>query len=162
MKYSPRVFHVLALTIMMSSASAFDAAAADEPVLLNQSDLKWGPAPPTLPKGAQLAVLHGDPGKPGPFVMRLKMPAGYKLPPHWHSQAENLTIVSGTFHIGSGDKMDAGGANTMKGGGFHYLPERARHYAFVKEPTIVQVHGDGPFDITYVDPGDDPQKAAGK
>ena len=79
---------------------------ADDAVMMNPADIKWGPAPPNLPAGAKLAVLYGDPGKPGPFVMRLMTPGGtYKIAPHWHTNAEVLTVISGTFFLGSGDKM---------------------------------------------------------
>jgi hypothetical protein len=167
MKAFHRSFQLLALTILMSSLMsslmpAFGADTTDEAVFVNPNDIKWGPAPPTLPKGAKLAVLHGDPGKAGPFVMRLQAPAGYKIPPHWHSQAENLTIISGTFYLGSGDKQDASAAHAVKSGGYHYLPAKAHHYAFTKGPTVVQVSGEGPFDINYINPDEDPQKTAKK
>lgn len=139
--------------------------AADVPadhIFMNTADVKWGPAPPTLPKGAKLAVLYGDPGKAGPFVMRLMAPANYKIAPHWHSQAENLSIISGALYLGDGDKMEMTKAHALKAGGYHYLPAKAHHYAFTKSPTVVQLNGDGPFDITYINPGDDPSKAAKK
>jgi hypothetical protein len=127
---------------------------------INPEDMKWGDAPPSLPKGAKLAVLSGDPGKAGPFVMRLMAPAGYNIPPHWHSQNENLTIISGALYLGMGDTSDQVQAHALNTGGFHYLPANAHHYAFTKVPTVVQIHGQGPFDINYVNPQDDPQRAA--
>ncbi|MGZ3237594.1 MAG: cupin domain-containing protein [Burkholderiaceae bacterium] len=129
---------------------------------INPTDIKWGDAPPSLPKGAKLAVLSGDPGKEGPFVMRLKAPAGYKIAPHWHTQNENLTIISGALYLGMGDKMDTAQAHPLKTGGFHFLPGKAHHFAFTKTPTVVQIHGQGPFDINYINPDDDPQRAAAK
>ncbi|HEX2649383.1 MAG TPA: cupin domain-containing protein [Burkholderiales bacterium] len=127
------------------------AALADEQVMLNPGDIKWGDAPPSLPKGAKLAVLNGDPSKPGPFTIRLKAPANYRIAPHWHSQTENLTIISGTLYLGMGDKADTKAAHALKAGGYHYLPAKQHHYAFSKGPTIIQVSGEGPFDIHYVD-----------
>ena len=118
-----------------------------------------GDAPPSLPKGAKVAVLYGDPSKAGPFCMRLMAPAGYKIPPHWHSQAEALTVISGTFYLGMGDKMDATAAQPLKAGGFHYLPPKEHHFAFSKAASVVQLNGEGPFDITYINAADDPQKA---
>jgi len=109
-----------------------------------------------LPKGAKVAVLAGDPFKPGQYVLRLMAPADYRIPPHWHSQTENLTIVSGTLYIGMGDKMDAKSARALKAGGYHYLPAKMHHYAFSKVPTVIQIAGEGPFDINYLDPKDDP------
>ena len=90
------------------------ASAASEMVVINPGSIKWGDAPPSLPKGAKLAVLYGDPSKAGPFCIRLMAPAGYKIPPHWHSQAEALTVISGTFYLGMGDKMDATAAQPLK------------------------------------------------
>ncbi len=138
------------------------SAAGSDAVTVNAGDIKWGDAPPVLPKGAKLAVLYGDPSKSGPICMRLMMPAGYKIPAHWHSQAEALTVISGTFYLGMGDKVDTSAAHALKAGGFHYLPAKQHHYAFSKGPTVVQLNGEGPFDITYLDPTDDPQKAMKK
>ena len=137
------------------------ASAADAPpghVFKNPADIQWMDAPPSLPKGAKIAVLYGDPGKPGPFVIRLRAPANYKIAPHWHSQAENLSIVSGILYLGDGDRVETSKAHALKPGGYHYLPGKAHHYAFTKMPTVVQLHGEGPFDITYVNPEDDPSK----
>jgi hypothetical protein len=133
--------------------------AADEATMTNAGAIKWSDAPPNLPKGAKIAVLHGDPGKPGPYVMRLKAPAGYKIAPHWHSQTENLTVISGALYLGMGEKADAAEAHALKAGAFHYLPGKTPHFAFTKAPTVVQVHGEGPFDLTYVNAADNPEKA---
>lgn len=140
-------------------AAVFAASPAqpmDEQIFINSRDIKWGAAPPTLPKGAKLTVLYGDPGKPGPFTMRLATPANYKIAAHWHTQAENLTIISGTLYIGMGDKLVAKQARALKAGGYHYLPAKQHHYAFSRAPTVIQISGDGPFDINYLDPKDDP------
>ena len=122
--------------------------------------MQWSYAPPMLPKGAKVAVLQGDPSKPGPFVIRLSAPDGYKIAPHSHSKAENLTVISGTFLYGMGDKFDAKALKPMKPGAFGSVPACTNHYAMAKGPTVVQIHGDGPFDIKYVNPGDDPQQMA--
>jgi len=152
---------VNAILVCLLSAGAAAVSAGDGAnagaTLVNANEIKWGAAPPTLPAGAKLAVLNGDPGKPGPFVMRLMMPAGYVIAPHWHTLAEQLTVISGTFYIGMGDKTDRAEAHALTAGGFHYLPGTAHHYAFVKQATVVQVEGIGPFDINYLDPRDDPQ-----
>ncbi|KWR90129.1 cupin domain-containing protein [Cupriavidus sp. IDO] len=142
-------------------ALAILPAAAEESAMagmemMNPAAVKWGDAPPSLPKGAKLAVLYGDPGKEGPFVIRIKTPAGYKIPPHWHTQSEYLTVISGALYLGGGDKMDTSQAQALKAGGFHYLPAKAHHYAFSKAPTVIQVNGMGPLDINYLDPKDDP------
>jgi hypothetical protein len=132
-----------------------------EAVSLNTEDIKWGGAPPSLPKGAQLAVMSGDPSKKAPFTVRLKMPAGYKIPPHWHTQDENLTILSGTFVLHMGDTMDAP-AHELTAGAYHFLPGKMHHAAETKAETILQLHGMGPFDIHYLNPADDPSKSAEK
>src|SRR4029453_9010882 len=95
---------------------AAKAAAKHAPV--TSADLKWGPAPPSLPPGAEAAVVDGDPTKPGPFVMRAKFPAGYRVGPHWHPTDENLTIISGSFAVGMGDSFDEGSMKTLAQGDF--------------------------------------------
>jgi quercetin dioxygenase-like cupin family protein len=141
---------------------ASPALAADTPgqVYMNANEVKWGDVPPNLPKGAKIAVLSGDPGKAGPFVGRLMMPAGYKIAPHYHSTDEELTIISGTFYLAEGDKLDEKNAHAMKAGGFHHLPAKTHHFAFAKGPTVVQINAMGPFDIVYLNPDDDPSKKA--
>ena len=121
--------------------------------------VKWGPAPPSLPKGAMIAVLAGDPFKDGPYVVRLKMPADYKIPAHHHPTTENVTVVSGSFHAGMGDKLDANKGQAFVPGGFVSMPAGMNHFAWATAETIVQVHGNGPFAIVYVNPADDPSKA---
>jgi quercetin dioxygenase-like cupin family protein len=121
--------------------------------------LQWGPAPPVLPKGGQMAVLAGDPGKPGPFVVRLKMPSGYKIPAHQHPSAEAVTVISGDFRFGMGDKLDETQAQKLGPGGFVDLPANMNHYAFGGSgEVIVQINSEGPFAIKYVNPADDPSK----
>jgi quercetin dioxygenase-like cupin family protein len=122
-------------------------------------DIKFGPGPPFLPPGAQLAVLEGDPSQPGPFAVRLSMPDGYKIPAHNHPTTEHVTVISGEFHLGMGDKLDPAQGATLPAGSFGYLPAKMNHYAWAKGATVVQVHGEGPFAITYVNPADDPRNA---
>ena len=133
-------------------------AAKPQSVSISAADVKWGPAPAVLPKGAELAVLHGDPSKKAPFTLRLKMPAGYKIPPHWHSNDEQLTILSGAFLLHMGDTMDAP-ATSLAAGGFHFLPGKMHHAAETKAETVVQLDGVGPFDIHYLNPADNPNAA---
>jgi hypothetical protein len=141
-------------------AFAADASKAKpEAMSINAAEIKWGPAPPDLPKGAEIAVLHGDPSKKAPFTLRLKMPAGFKIPPHWHSNDEYLTILAGTLILHMGDTMDAPSTN-LAIGGFHFLPGKMHHAAEAKGETIVQLDGMGPFDIHYLNPADNPNPAA--
>ena len=119
--------------------------------------VKWGEPPPAVPKGAKLVVVAGDPGKPGPYVMRLSTPANFRVPPHWHSNAENVTIVSGVFQLGLGDKFDRKALHAYKAGGFFSMPAKTHHFGYTRAPTVVQIHGEGPFDLNYVNPDDDPR-----
>jgi quercetin dioxygenase-like cupin family protein len=138
-------------------ATQKSATAKPEAVTITAAEVKFGPAPPNLPPGAQLAVLHGDPTKKGRFTMRVKVPDGYKIPPHWHSNDEELTIISGTFMLSMGDKPGEN-VHTMPAGSYHFLPGKMRHAASVRGETVVQVNGNGPFDLNYVNPADDPTK----
>jgi quercetin dioxygenase-like cupin family protein len=119
----------------------------------------WGPAPPVLPKGAQMAVLAGDPGKPGSFVVRLKLPSGYKVAAHQHPKAEAVTVISGDFRFGMGDKLDESRAEKLGPGGFVDLPANMNHFAFSGGgEVIIQINSEGPFVIKYANPADDPSK----
>jgi len=124
---------------------------------VNPDTLKWA-EPPVLP-GAKLAVVQGDPSKEGLFVYRIKMPAGYKIPPHTHKASENVTVLSGVFYFGVGEKFDQGSGQELPAGGFVSVPPKHPHYAWAgREETVVQVHGVGPTDLTFVNPADDPRK----
>ena len=149
---------VCSMTFAILLASTFPVVAQGEHVdlLAGPAGVKWGPAPPALPKGAQFAVLSGDPSKAGLYVIRLKMPANYQIPAHHHPTAENVTVLSGSFHAGMGDKMDQHKAQALEPGGFAALPANMNHYAWAASDTVIQVHGEGPFAITYVNPADDP------
>ena len=133
-----------------------------EHVVVRPDAIKWGPAPPGLPPGSQMAVLAGDPGKAGPFVLRAKLPDGYKIPPHWHSGEENITVLKGTFLIGRGEKLEPSTMVELPAGSFMRMPKTMRHSALAKGETIIQVHGIGPFEVTYVNPEDDPRKKEDK
>jgi quercetin dioxygenase-like cupin family protein len=146
----------LAIGLLALSASA--ALAADDHSVVSPDQLKWSPAPPAFPKGAQIAVISGDPSKEGPYVVRLKAPAGYKVPAHIHPNDENITVISGSFHVGMGDKLDENKGTAVKAGGFTRAPKGMQHYAWFTEESVIQNHGVGPSGITYVNPADDPRK----
>ena len=114
--------------------------------------------PPSLPPGAELAVLEGDPSKPGPFVFRVKAPDGYRIPPHVHPKPERVTIIKGTFHLGMGETFDASKGETLPAGTYGVWPAGMKHYVWVEGETVVQFHGEGPWVIEYVNPDDDPRK----
>ncbi|HEY0514744.1 MAG TPA: cupin domain-containing protein [Thermoanaerobaculia bacterium] len=150
------------LLCAMLVAAEGKPAGSPSHVLLDAGQVKWGPAPPVFNKGAQFAVLSGDPGKDGPYVVRLKMPAGYKVAPHWHPTDEQITVISGTFSLGMGDTFDPKATKALTPGGYGLMPAEMHHFAWTKNGATVQVHGMGPFAIHYVNPADDPSKAAGK
>ena len=122
------------------------------------NDVTWGPAPPSLPSGAQAAILEGDPGKAGPFTLRLKLPDAYRIPPHYHPAVEHVTVIQGTFVLGMGDKASSDSEKPLAAGSFAFMPAGMRHFARTQGETIVQLHGVGPWGITYVNPSDDPRK----
>lgn len=122
------------------------------------SDLMWKDGPSSLPKGAKSAMIEGDPSKSGPFTLRLKLPAKYKVPPHWHPAIEHVTVISGSFYMGLGEKFEESKAKKLPTGGFAVMAIGTRHFAFTKEESIIQLHGIGPWGINYVNPEDDPRK----
>ena len=129
-------------------------------VAVKPADLKWGEPPPALPKGATFVVVSGDPGQPGPFTIRLKAPAGYAIAPHWHPTDEHVTVLSGTFAVGMGEKADPAAMTDLPAGSYARMPAEMRHYARAKTAVTLQVHGTGPFTLTYVNPADDPRQAS--
>jgi quercetin dioxygenase-like cupin family protein len=137
--------------------TASSLATEDHKVLTAQ-EVKWSPAPPSLPKGAEIAVLFGDPSKDGLFAMRLKFPKGYQIAPHSHPKPEVVTVISGTFRIGMGDTADAGKAKPLPAGGFFAFAPGMTHFASTDEETIVQINSTGPWGLTYVNPKDDPRQ----
>jgi hypothetical protein len=145
----------LALGLTFAAGPVFAQSAH---VLVPADKVQWGPAPPALPAGAQIAVLEGNPAEKGPVTLRLRLPANYDIPAHWHSMTERITVLSGAFHIGMGDKLDRQASQTLEPAGFVSLPATMRHFAWTATPTVVQINLEGPFDIFYVNPADNPQK----
>jgi quercetin dioxygenase-like cupin family protein len=119
--------------------------------------MNWMDAPPSLPPGAKIAVLEGDPGKEGPFVFRAKLPDGYRIPPHTHPKTERITVLAGTFHVGMGEKFDSARAKALTAGTYGFWPAGMKHYVFAEGETVIQFHGNGPWSLTYVNPADDPR-----
>jgi quercetin dioxygenase-like cupin family protein len=151
-----------ALTVALLLAGSAVALAEGMPAPVNADKIKWSAAPAGLPPGAQLAVIAGDPSADGPYVIRLKMPANYRVPAHNHPTAEYVTVISGKFHIGMGDKLDTKHGIELRQGGFGAAPAKMNHYAWTTAETVVQVHGQGPFAVTYVNPADDPSKKSSR
>jgi len=142
----------LALLVTGTAAIAEDMKAP-----LNANDLKWGAAPDALPKGAQFVVVSGDPALDGPYVVRLKFPTGYSVPAHNHPMTENVTVLSGNLHVGMGDKLDEKKGTELTSGAYVEAPAKMNHFAWATSDTVLQIHGQGPFAITYVNPADDPR-----
>lgn len=136
-------------------------AAMDGMVLVPSSAaVQWGPAPPSLPRGVQLSVLAGDPDKPGPFALRVRIPANVVIAPHTHATAENLTVLSGAIYHDMGETLDRGRGKHVTSGGFLYLPGEMPHSLWTAaEPAELQVVGTGPFGLKYINPADDPSRA---
>jgi hypothetical protein len=132
-------------------------AAEQHHTVVPAEDVTWSPGPPTLPSGAQLAVLFGSPAEEGPFVIRLKFPAGYEVPAHWHFKEEHVTVIAGEFGMGTGEALDRDLAPLLTPGSFVRIPARMPHFAWTDQETVVQINGIGPFDITYVSSKDDPR-----
>jgi len=146
----------LALGALLAAPAAL--AQHDHHTVVPADKLAWKPGPPTLPAGAEFAVLHGSPGKPGPFVLRLRFPAGYHVPPHMHTKEEHVTVISGRFGMGTGEKHDRNAAPLLPAGSFVRIPANMPHFAWTDQVTVVQINGEGPFDVVYVNPADDPRR----
>jgi quercetin dioxygenase-like cupin family protein len=153
MKNSYRVIAVSLAALAAASAQASDLHHTVVPA----DQVKWGPAPASLPPGAQAAALLGGPAKEGPFVIRLKFPAGFVIPPHRHSKDEFVTVISGGFAVTAGDKVDRS-IKPLPAASFVHLPAGMPHFAWTEVETVVQINGVGPFDVVYLDPADDPRK----
>ena len=143
--------------IALASSTAVAQGAA---VLHPSSEMHWVSGPPTLPKGAQMVVLEGDPSRAGVFTMRIKFPAGMRVSPHWHTQTEHATVLAGVLHIGMGSTFDKSATKPLAAGSFGYWPAGMKHFAWMEGETVLQLHGQGPWTITYVNPADDPRKPA--
>jgi quercetin dioxygenase-like cupin family protein len=133
------------------------AFAADMAPVVAAKDVKWGPAPPALPPGAQMAVMAGDPAKSGFVSLRAMVPAGYTIPPHTHPTDEHVTVLSGSMSFGTGDKVDPKTATTAEVGGYFNAMAGMHHYATTQTGAVLQIDLIGPFAITYINPADDPR-----
>jgi hypothetical protein len=147
-----------AIAIALGSMSPVPARAqhADH-LMVVPNEMKWADVP-SLPSGAKVAVLEGPLNESKPFTMRLKFPANYTIPAHYHSAIEHVTVISGTFYMGTGDKLDVTKGRPLPAGSVAIMQPATRHFASTREETEVQVHGIGPWTITYVDPADDPRR----
>jgi quercetin dioxygenase-like cupin family protein len=123
------------------------------------TDIQWKDGPPSLPAGAKIAILEGDPAKEGMFVMRVKLPDGYHVPAHTHPKPERVTVIQGTFKLAMGDHPKKENAKALPAGTYGVWPPGMVHAVWIEGETIVQFHGQGPWTINYVNPADDPRNA---
>jgi quercetin dioxygenase-like cupin family protein len=141
---------LLALPLLLAASAA--------PAKTHHSSLKWMAGPPGLPSGSTFAVLSGDPGKKGMFAVEVKMPADYAVPAHWHPTNEKVKVLSGKLHYGMSDKLDMAKAKTLTAGHSVTMKAKMNHWVHAPGAATIEVSGMGPFQITYVDPKDDPRK----
>jgi quercetin dioxygenase-like cupin family protein len=129
-------------------------------ILLVPGQLSWGKGPASLPKGLQSVVIEGDPTKDGAFTLRFKLPPHYRISPHWHPAVEHVTVISGTFYMGAGERFDESKATKLPVGGFAVMAIGTRHFGFTRsEGCVIQIHGVGPWKVIYVNPKDDPRNS---
>jgi quercetin dioxygenase-like cupin family protein len=147
-----RVAAGIALALLAASVWAQH----DQHKPVSAADLKWAPVP-SLPKGAQIAVIEGPMNQAVPFTVRLKFPDKYMIPAHTHPAVERVTVLSGTFHMGMGGKFDRGATHPVRTGDLMIMQPGTQHFAWTEGEVVVQLHGTGPWGITYINPSDDPR-----
>jgi hypothetical protein len=135
-------FLVVALALL-----ALAAAPPPDAIQINAAKIVWKDGPPTMPKGTKIAVLEGDPKAPGMFTIRLRVPAGSKVMPHWHPRPERVTILSGKVAVGFGDKWDDKDMHGFNGGDFYINPAESHHYVWFPRTSVIQITGEGPWEL---------------
>ena len=161
MKYFKQIALAVTLSITSMASPSISAQSGGHTegshTMLSPADLKWIDVP-SLPPGAKLAVIEGPLNEAVPFTFRLQFPANYQIPAHWHAAVERVTVISGTFNMGVGDKLDTSKTKSLGPGSMAIMQPKTNHFAWTKEETVVQLNGTGPWTITYVNPADDPRK----
>lgn len=157
----PGVAAVLIATVVMIACGSYQAAAqgiaSHDHLTYQPADVDWQDAPASLEPGAQVAVLEGNPGEPGIFTMRIKMPDGFQIAPHWHPEVERVTVVSGTFLLGAGEVLDREAADSYEPGSYLSMPPEMQHFAITEGETVIQLTSTGPWVINYINSEDDPR-----
>ena len=148
------------LAIVFSSARSFAQETQSLDMrLYPPTSIEWKAGPASIPLGAKMAVLEGDPAKEGSFVVRFQFPEGYHIPPHTHPKTEHVTVISGALYLATGETLDRNNAKKLPTGSFGYWPAGMKHTAWSEGETVIQLHGTGPWQINYVNPADDPRNA---
>lgn len=154
--------HVVMRTLIAAALTAglpmAVARGEDGQKMVTAQEIPWSAGPASLPAGAQVTTLYGDASKEGLFAIRLKLPAGYVIPPHTHPRPEVVTVISGTFHLGMGEVADRTKTKALPAGSFFAFAPGMAHFAFMDEETVVQLNSIGPWGLNYVNPADDPRR----
>ena len=152
---------VITAAAILGGGASYVLAQGHAHVIQTPLEATWGPAPPIIPAGAQIAVLSGDPTKPVPYVVRLKFPANYAIPAHSHPTDENVVVTTGALTFGMGEKLAKGAAGnkTLPVGGYALMPANMNHFAYTAGETTIVLYGQGPVEFKYVNPADDPRNA---
>lgn len=149
----------LSLLVALAAIAMSAQTQQEQAVNIYQPDvLEWKEGPAALLPGARMAVVKGDPTKPGLFTMRLWFPADYRVDPHWHVADEHVTVISGALHIGMGERFDREMGKPVPEGGFMWMPAGTRHFGWTEQETEIQLHGTGPWVVNYINPEDDPRR----
>jgi hypothetical protein len=139
-------------------ATAF--AKAEGQLLVRAKSIKWSAPPPGLPPGPKVALLLGNPNASGQYAIRVQLPANYKIPFHSYAKAMDVTVVSGTLYVADSQTFDKKKAFAIRPGDFYHLPALVSEFVFTKDQTVVEIHGEGPYDLKYANAADDPLKGA--
>lgn len=157
-----RAFATFVVSGAVATGLAATGAWAQKPAAshtaVTPAEVTWGEPPPALNPGAKFAVVSGNPGESGLFTIRLRVPAGYRVAPHWHPTDEHVTVLSGVWAVGMGETFDVKAMKALPAGGYAVMPAEMRHFAMAKSNAVIQVHGLGPFVLNYVNPADDPRQ----
>lgn len=142
--------------VLLGTAATVSAQQAQH-TIKTPEEITWSSGPSSIPAGAESAVLYGNPSAEGLFALRLKLPANYTIPPHTHPMPEVVTVISGTFHIGTGNTVDRDKAKALPAGSFFAFPPGMAHFAFAAEETVIQLNSTGPWTLKYINATDDPR-----
>jgi quercetin dioxygenase-like cupin family protein len=133
----------------LAALAFFLLAAAPPPgtIQIDRRTLVWNQGPATMSQGTEVAVLEGDPKAKGPFTIRLRIPAGTRIAPHWHPRPERVTVLSGEVFVGFGDTWDDASVRAFHAGDFYINPANSHHYVAFPQASVIQITGEGPWEL---------------